>query len=122
MMLYLISKFFLESLHLCLLLSTPSPHPGSTCNTKDFTSSFNYQSFSPVFFPNTHQCFSPSFQHLVLSFDPSTTNILTVFLVFYFFLLSHLYLQLYHTSFHSCHSSVFLFSFFFKSFIWCAQN
>lgn len=54
---------------------------------------------------------------LYLFFDPFTTDILPVYLVFYFFfLLSHLHFQLYHTSLHLSHlivlSSHFLLSLF----------
>lgn len=103
MMAYLIF-FFFNIFHLCLLFSPLSSHSGSTCNTKDFTSSFNYQSFLPAFFPIPTSISHLLLNTLYLSFDPFTTSILTVFLVFYFFfLLSHLHLQLYHTSFHLTH-------------------
>lgn len=123
MIFYLIFKFFLKSLHLCLLLSTLSSHPGSTCNAKNFTSSFNYQSFSPVF-PQYPPVFLTFFQHFVFiiwSFYYKYVDCLSSFLLFssfspLFAVVSHLFSLV-----PSC-SSVFLFSFFLKSFIWCAQN
>lgn len=95
--------FFFKFLYLSLLLSPLSSHSGSTCNTKDFTSSLSYWSFPPAFFPIPTSISHLLLNTLYLSFDPFTTNILTVFLVFYFFLLSHLCSQLYHTSFHLSH-------------------
>ena len=85
------------------LFSLLSSHSGSTCNTKDFSSSFNHWSFSPASFPIPTRISHLLLNNLYLFFDRFTTNILTAFLVFYFFLLSHLHLQLYHTSFHLSH-------------------
>lgn len=101
MMTFLI--YFFLRFYISVYYSLLSSHSGSTCNTKDFTSSFNYWSFSPPFFPMPTSISHVLLNTLYLSFDPFTTNILTVFLVFYFFLLSHLHLQLYHTSFHLSH-------------------